>query len=80
MQMPIEDGRVIYANWIATAHRHASRGRSVNSIGIMEVEGAPRNAVKASIGTLLGSVREEVGGFEAGSRVLSDHNRIFQEQ
>jgi len=42
-----------YANCVASIYGHASRGCLVNSIGIIEVEGAPRNAVKASIGTRL---------------------------
>jgi len=80
MHMPIEGGRVIYANsnCIASAHGHASRGFLVNSIGIIEVEGAPRNAVKASIGTRLGSGGSK--SIEAGLRLLPDNNKISQER
>ena len=47
--MPIKVEFVIYVNCIASAHGHASRGCAVNIMGVTEVEGAPRNAVKASI-------------------------------
>jgi hypothetical protein len=53
MHTPIHVGRVIYANCIVSTYGHASRGCLVNSMGIIEVEGAPRNAVKASIRTCL---------------------------
>ena len=55
MHMPVKIGRVIYANWIASTHLHASRGCLVNNRGIIEVEGAPRNTVKASM-VVLGEV------------------------
>jgi hypothetical protein len=54
MHTPIKVRPVIYAICTANTHEHASSGCLVNSTDIIGVEGAPRNAVKASIGTPFG--------------------------